>query len=63
MLRDYEDGVVTVTFHTQVIGRGHRILGLERWLDELGEMDLDFARMDWVAEQFLNGRSFGRYRR
>jgi peptidoglycan-N-acetylglucosamine deacetylase len=63
MLRDFEDGVITVTFHPQVIGRGHRILGLERWLDELGEMDLDFARMDWVAEQFLNGRSFGRYRR
>jgi peptidoglycan/xylan/chitin deacetylase (PgdA/CDA1 family) len=62
MLRDYEDGVVTVTFHPQVIGRGHRLLGLERWLDELRIMELDFARMDWVAEQFLEGHSFGRYR-
>jgi peptidoglycan-N-acetylglucosamine deacetylase len=63
MLRDFEDGVLTITFHPQVIGRGHRLLGLERWLDELREMDLTFERMDSVAEQFVNGRSFGRYRR
>lgn len=61
MLRDFEDGVAVVTFHPQVIGRGHRLLGLERWLDELGGMDLSFARMDDVAEQFLAGRSFGKY--
>lgn len=62
MLRDFEDGVVTVTFHPQVIGRGHRLLGLERWIDELKEMELKFSRMDSIAESFMSGKSFGRYK-
>lgn len=62
MLRDFEDGVLTATFHPQVIGRGHRLLGLERWIDELLGMQVEFGRMDSVAEQFVAGRSFGQYR-
>lgn len=61
MQRDFEDGVVTAVFHPQVIGRGHRILGLEGWIDELRGMDIVFDRMDRVADQFLGGRSFGKY--
>lgn len=59
MLRDFDRGVLTATFHPQVIGRGHRLLGLERWLDELIEMGVEFRRMDSVAAEFLDNGSFG----
>jgi peptidoglycan-N-acetylglucosamine deacetylase len=61
MLRDFTDGVLVVTFHPQVIGRGHRMLGLERWLDELAQMGVQFGRMDAVAERFLAGQALGEY--
>ncbi len=61
MLRDFTDGILVVTFHPQVIGRGHRMLGLERWLDELSQMGVAFDRLEGVAEQFLEGRSYGEY--
>ena len=61
MLRDFTDGVLVVTFHPQVIGRGHRMLGLERWLDELAQMGVEFGRMDAVAERFLVGQTLGEY--
>ena len=61
MLRDFVDGVLVVTFHPQVIGRVHRMLGLERWLDELLRMGIVFERLDRVAEQFLEGRTYGKY--
>ncbi|RYI98488.1 MAG: hypothetical protein EON52_28115 [Actinomycetales bacterium] len=35
MLREVEDGVLTTTCHPDVIGRGHRLLALEEWLDAL----------------------------
>lgn len=63
MLRDFEDGVLTATFHPQVIGRGHRLMSLERWLDHLSGLDLDFSRMDQIAGEFLKGRVFGRRRK
>ncbi len=62
MLRDFDDGVAVVTFHPQVIGRGHRLLALERWLDELGRMGVAFARCEDVARQVLAGRAYGTYR-
>ena len=61
MLRDFNDGVLVVTFHPQVIGRGHRMLGLERWLDELAQMGVEFGRMDAAAERFLAGQTLGEY--
>jgi peptidoglycan-N-acetylglucosamine deacetylase len=61
MLRDFTDGVAVLTFHPQVIGRGHRLLGLERFVDELVGMGITFERMDHVAEEFVNGRIFGTY--
>lgn len=61
MLRDFTGGVLVVTFHPQVIGRGHRMLGLERWLDELARMGVQFGRMDGVAERFLAGQALGEY--
>jgi peptidoglycan/xylan/chitin deacetylase (PgdA/CDA1 family) len=62
MVRDYEDGVCVITFHPQVVGRGHRLLGLERFIKEVRELDLEFARLDNVAEQFRGGRKYGTYR-
>ena len=35
MVREVRHGVCTVVFHPQVIGRGHRLLALEHWLDEI----------------------------
>jgi hypothetical protein len=37
------------------------MLGLERWLDELAGMGVAFERLESVAEQFLEGRAYGRY--
>ena len=48
-----------MVFHPQVIGRGHRLLALEGWLDQIAELGVTFARMDHVAEAFAAGRSFG----
>jgi hypothetical protein len=62
MLRDFEDGVAIVTFHPQVIGRGHRLLALERWLEELRSMGVAFARCENIARQVLAGRAYGTYR-
>lgn len=62
MVRDFDDGVAVITFHPEVIGRGHRILGLERWIDELRDTGVSFDRCDHVAEEFGNGRRYGVYR-
>lgn len=63
MERDFDEGVAVVTFHPQVIGRGHRMLGLEQWIEDLVQMDMRFATCGEVASAFLAGASLGRYRR
>lgn len=62
MLRDFDDGVCVITLHPQVIGRGHRLLGLERFIAQLRDMGVAFERMDHVAGQFKGGRQYGAYR-
>jgi peptidoglycan/xylan/chitin deacetylase (PgdA/CDA1 family) len=59
MVRDVRHGVCVVTFHPQVIGRGHRLLALEAWLDEIAGLGVSFARMDAVARAYLDGRPLG----
>ena len=61
MERDFAEGVAVVTFHPQVSGRGHRLLALERWIDQLLAMGLRFERCDVVAQQVKDGRRFGAY--
>lgn len=61
MERDFVEGVAVVTFHPQVSGRGHRLLALERWIDELMDMGLRFERCDVVAREFRDGHQFGMY--
>jgi peptidoglycan-N-acetylglucosamine deacetylase len=50
--RTLDWGVITYTFHPQVIGRGHRMLVLERLIEELQGQGATFARMDAVAQEF-----------
>lgn len=52
MLRELDDGVLTVTCHPDVIGRGHRLLALEEWLDRVvAEEGVGFATCHEVAER------------
>lgn len=62
MERDFEDGVVNLTCHPFVSGRGHRYLALERFIDDLMARGLRLERCDTVAQQFKNGHRFGTYK-
>ncbi|MCP5025623.1 MAG: polysaccharide deacetylase [Actinomycetia bacterium] len=59
MVREVDQGVCNVVFHPQVIGRGHRLMALERWLDTMAALEVNFARMDQVATAVQTGRRFG----
>ncbi len=59
MVREVTAGVCTIVFHPQVIGRGHRLLALERWLDDLSGLGLSFDRLDRVAGAVADGATFG----
>ena len=52
LARSQEWGVITYTFHPQVIGRGHRMLALERLIEGLQGLGATFARMDAVAGEY-----------
>jgi peptidoglycan/xylan/chitin deacetylase (PgdA/CDA1 family) len=52
MARAVDWGVLTYTFHPQVIGRGHRMLLLERLVDGLTYLGATFVRMDAAAAEF-----------
>jgi peptidoglycan/xylan/chitin deacetylase (PgdA/CDA1 family) len=44
--------VLTYTFHPEVIGRGHRMLLLERLIDGLAGLGATFVRVDAAAAEF-----------
>ena len=52
MKRETEWGIITYTFHPFVIGRGHRMLALERLIERLAAEGAEFMRMDAAAESF-----------
>lgn len=60
MLRELDQGILTVTCHPEVIGRGHRLLALEEWLDEVLGEDVEFLTAQSAVERFLGGTEFGR---
>lgn len=62
MLRELEAGLLTVTCHPEVIGRGHRLLALEEWLDEVSSEDVEFLTARSAVDRFLAGTEFGRVR-
>jgi peptidoglycan/xylan/chitin deacetylase (PgdA/CDA1 family) len=52
-------GVFTLTLHPQVIGRGHRLLLLERFLEHVnGHEGVRFATMREVAEEWRTANPF-----
>src|SRR6266850_707390 len=52
MKRETDWGVLTYTFHPFVIGRGHRMMALERLIERLAAEGAEFMRMDAAAESF-----------
>jgi len=54
MTRITDWGVLTYTFHPFVIGRGHRMMVLERLIERLVEMDAVFMTMGEAVDEFLS---------
>jgi peptidoglycan/xylan/chitin deacetylase (PgdA/CDA1 family) len=52
MLQTHDWGVITYTFHPFVIGRGHRMLMLERLINKLIEYDAVFLTMESAVQEF-----------
>lgn len=52
MRRTTDWGMLVYTFHPYVIGRGHRMIILEKLVDALGRMGAEFATLDQVQEEF-----------
>lgn len=53
MTRTTEQGVLTYTCHPYVIGRGHRMMMLERLLLNLMERNAVFRRVEDVAREYI----------
>ncbi|MDA0704266.1 MAG: polysaccharide deacetylase, partial [Proteobacteria bacterium] len=53
MKRSQDWGVITYTFHPFVIGRGHRMMLLERLIDLLAEGSAEFMTSGEAADAFL----------
>ena len=54
MQSETDNGVLTYTFHPEVIGRGYRMLMLGRMIDELKARGAVFSRQDAVVQEFSN---------
>lgn len=52
MVENTDRGVLTFTFHPQVVGRGHRMLMLEQLIQKVRDLGGTFSRMDEAAEEF-----------
>ena len=52
MKRETDWGILTYTFHPFVIGRGHRMMALERLIERLAAEGAEFMRMETAAELF-----------
>ena len=53
-------GILTYTFHPHVIGRGHRMMMLERLIQKLMEGGAEFMTMEQAMEAWLARRNAGR---
>ncbi len=58
MTRDIPDGVFTLTMHPQVIGRGHRLMMLERLIAHFKDAGAEFQTLSAAARAFRD-RSAG----
>ena len=59
MVEEVEHGVCTVTFHPQAIGRGGRLYEMERWIEQMTDLGVAYARMGDIADAWRAGRPFG----
>ena len=59
MVRQVRGGVLTLVFHPQVIGRGHRLLALERFLERASDLGVVYDTMADVADGVARGLEFG----
>jgi peptidoglycan/xylan/chitin deacetylase (PgdA/CDA1 family) len=59
MTQSTDWGVLTYTFHPQVIGRGHRMLLLERLIQTLKDSGAIFTRLDAATREFDARSPFG----
>jgi peptidoglycan/xylan/chitin deacetylase (PgdA/CDA1 family) len=57
MVRTTEWGVLTYTFHPYVIGRGHRMMMLERLIDRLTELGATFLALEDAVDRFTARRA------
>jgi peptidoglycan/xylan/chitin deacetylase (PgdA/CDA1 family) len=55
MVEHDKAGVFTVTMHPQVIGRGHRIAMLERFIQHVSQFEARFARLGDVTQELTTG--------
>lgn len=56
MKRIMDWGIITYTFHPFVIGRGHRMMILERLIDTVRMAGAEFVTMEQAAQAFLERR-------
>lgn len=59
MTREVDGGVLPLVFHPQVIGRGHRLLALERFLDAATALGVVYNTLADVAAAVAAGHEFG----
>jgi peptidoglycan-N-acetylglucosamine deacetylase len=60
MKREVDWGVLTYTFHPEVIGRGYRMIMLEKLIARLGELGATFCRLADAAREYDQRTPFGR---
>jgi len=53
LARKEEGGLMTCTFHPPVIGRGRRMLFLERLVQDLRRLGAEFVRLDRAAQRCI----------
>ncbi|MBT5757945.1 MAG: polysaccharide deacetylase [Acidimicrobiaceae bacterium] len=58
MVRELDGGLITFVFHPQVIGRGHRLLALEHFLDGVVDLGVQFDTMADIAAAVDAGVAF-----
>jgi peptidoglycan/xylan/chitin deacetylase (PgdA/CDA1 family) len=57
MIRETDWGILTYTCHPFVIGRGHRMMMLERLIQALNERGAAFASMEEAALEYQGRRT------
>ena len=59
MKQNFEWGILSYTFHPYVIGRGHRMMALEKLLRTLSEQGAHFMTMEQAAREYDEMFPFG----